>query len=325
MKDQPQPTPEGRKFRVRYPASGFGPLIFSVVGGYRAPGEKVFRRPAPQSSGTATNEAEGMTPTAPTMKATGKRRYRSVGTVKKALDELLFNLATPPNIDGHFLLDEGPWPWVSWEEEDLFDGWSYRHWGLDGAPDLKAKVLHKLRDRLRYQYPEGWFVYRWFLKFVQGRPKLNLRLLGHLGPGKDVASGMEYLTKAWLSITGSEEESLVTVQAPSEYSLESFSTKFDPRTMPTLQRVLGGFVFGQFQKANMPTVPMVEEVLTEEEWQRRRSGLIHHHLEHEGLLDAEGNPIPLVEEQSPHYRRLMADGGRTFLNRTTGPQFLAGR
>jgi hypothetical protein len=311
-------------FRLRYPASGFGPLVFSVVGGYRVPGEKPYRRP--RAEGAAQGDEATAPPSAKThAKSKDKQRFRSIGTVKKALDELLFNLATPPNIDGYFLLDEGPWPWVSWEEEDLFDGRSYRHWGLEGTPDLKAKVLHKLRDRLFYHYPEGWFFYRWFLSFVHGRPKLNLRLLGHLGPGVDVAHGMEYLPKAWLSITGSEDESLVTVEPPKEHALESFSVKPDSRTLPTLQRVLGGYIFGQFQKKNMPKVPMVEELITEEEWHRRREYLILHHLKHEGLLDEEGNPVALVEEKSPYYRKLMSDGNRAFLNRATGPQFLAGR
>lgn len=331
MKDKLQPTPEGRMFRVRYPASGFGPLIYSVAGGYRLPGQEQRRWHKAPGTAPDLEEAPATTPDAaqpaPTVPPK-KQRMRSVGTVKKALDDLLYNLTSPPTVECLFLLDERQWPWMEEQQEEEVPDFAFpeRYWLLEDEPDLKAKVLHKLRDRFRYQYPQGWWFYRWFLTFTFGRPKLYLRLLGDPGTGKnsDIPTE-EYLAKAWFSVTGSDDADLVKVHPPHEHSLPAFSAKPDPRTLPNLQRLLGGYVFGQFQKANMPKGKWVEEWLTEEEWERRRVPLIQHHLEHEGLLDAEGNPVPDAYLKSAQYRRLLAEGGRNFLNHATGPQFLAGR
>lgn len=320
MKHKPQPSAEERLYKVRYPASGFGYLSYAPVGGYRDPSAKSFRRPA---AGSTPDEA--VEPAAkPEPSAYGKRLHRSISSMKKKLDDLLFNLTTEPTVEAFFLLDAGQYPWKDAVEEE-FDGATRRWWGLEGGPDLKAKVLHKLRDRLRYQYPEGWFFYRWVLNLRNGQPTLSLTLLGELGPGKDIAQAGEYLTRTWLELTGSDEPKLVTVRLAHENSLAAFSVKPDPRLVPDLLRLLGGFVFGQILKANMPKVPQVEELLTETELERRKAILIQYHLEHEGLLDADGKPVPQAEAKSSYYRMLRASYGRAFLNRTTGPQFLAGR
>lgn len=310
-------------YKLRYPRSGFGFLTFCVRGGYRDPNAPPrFRVKAKDQ--TEAPEEPTTTAEAAQVSARDKAkalRNRSIKETKKALDDLLFGLSSPPNIEGMFLLDEGVWPWQP-EPVDLNPDFSYEeYWLLEDEPDLQKKVLSKLRASLAYYYPEGWFMYRWHLTKRDYRPRLWLRVLGHLGPGKDVGQAVELLPKVWAKVTGSDPD-LADVHPPHENSLAAFAAKPEWKTMPNLQHILkGGYVFGKIMKKNFPPVEYEEVWVTESEWHRRRAGIIRRYLEYRGLLDDQGQPKPEAENDL-HYRQLMSSGSRTFLNRDTGQEFL---
>lgn len=314
-------------YRLRYPRSGFGFLTFCVQGGYRDPNAP----PRFQAKARVQAEAPGEPTTggeeeaAPQVSAQDKAkalRNRSIKETKKALDDLLFGLSSPPNVEGLFLLDEGVWPWQP-EPVNLNPDFSYEeYWLLEDEPDLQKKVLSKLRASLAYYCPEGWFVYRWHLTKRDYRPRLYLRLLGHLGPGQDVAAATERLRGVWAKVTGGDPN-LADVHLAHENSLAAFAAKPEWKTMPNLQHILkGGYVFGKFMKKNFPPMEYVEELVPESECRRRLAVLIRRYLEYKGLLDEQGQPKPEAENDL-HYRQLRSNGSRSFMSRETGQEFLA--
>jgi hypothetical protein len=327
MKDIPTLQEQEPTFKLRYHRSGLGVLVFCVKGGYRAPNAPPRFRPKPKVRDAAATENEGPTEEVQAevsaKEAYRLRRTRAVKDVKKAMDELIFSLSVEPNIEGMLLLDEGVWPWLPEPVKLTPDLSDDAYWLLEDEPDLKLKVLSKLRASLKHHFPQGWFVYRWHLSKRDYRPRLYLRLLGHLGLGVEVdAAAIERIRGIWAKATGGDPD-LADVHPAPEYARSAFTTTPEWKFLPNLQHILkGGYIFGKVMKKNMPLEPMEEREVSLAEWERLRADLIRRYLSYKGLLDDQGQPKPEAEDDL-HYRQLHSNGSRTFMTKEAGQEFLA--